>query len=193
MKFKPTEKAGGLVVEFRPQETQFPPLAAEETRGALPVFKLKKILVPVDFSECSRKALGYAVPLAEQFGAELTLLHVAASNPPVAQLGPADEVALEEARKQLESLQARIGAAVPSHSVLRVLRTGRLHLEIIRAAEEMGIDLIVLSTHGHRGVARVLMGSTTEKVVRYAGCPVLVVREHQHEFVADAAGRLEEQ
>ncbi len=180
MKFKPTDKAGGLVVELGPREAGLPPLRAETQ----PAFKLKKILVPVDFSECSKKALAYAIPLAEEFGAELTLLHVAASLPPIPEWESGDVVAVDEAVKQLKALHESVGATLPPPRVHEVVRTGAPGEEIIRAAQEMGIDLIVLSTHGHTGLARVIMGSTAERVVRHAGCPVLVVREHEHEFVA---------
>jgi universal stress protein A len=183
MKFKPTEKAGGLVVELQPQESRLPAPEVEEQARVLPAFKLKKILVPVDFSACSRKALEYAIPLAEQFGAELTLLHVLPSSPPVPELGPVDVVGIDDATQELEALQASVRTAVPSQSVLRIVRTGDPQVEIIRVARQRGIDLIVLSTHGRTGLSRVLLGSTAEKVVRHAPCPVLVVRQQEHEFV----------
>lgn len=181
MKFKPTEQAGGLVVEMGPQEARLP--AAETEERARAAFRLKKILVPVDFSECSRKALDYAIPLAEQFGAELVLLHVTPANPPVPELGPVDVVGIDEATQGLAELQASVSTAIASHSVQRVVRTGEPHTEIVRVAAERGIDMIVLSTHGRTGLSRVLLGSTAEKVVRHAPCPVLVVREREHEFI----------
>lgn len=183
MKFKPTEKTGGLMVELGPRESRLPSSAAEERARALPIFKLNKILVPVDFSECSKKALEYALPLAEQFGAELTLLYVTPSSPPVPELGPLELVDLEDAVKALKELQASASTALHSHSVQRLVRTGEPHAEIIRVAAEQGMDLIVLSTHGRTGLSRMLLGSTAEKVVRHARCPVLVVREREHEFV----------
>jgi universal stress protein A len=179
MKFKPTDKAGEMVVELGPRETQLP---AQEERGTLPVFKLKKVLVPVDFSGCSEKALAYALPLAEQFEAELVLLHVMWPYVAVPEMGPVDVETIDDARKALESLGRSIHEPVRYHTVLR---TGLPHVEIIQAAKELGIDLIILSTHGRTGLARAVMGSTAEKVVRHAGCPVLVVREHEHEFLAE--------
>ncbi len=74
---------------------------------------------------------------------------------------------------------------VRAQAVVRVVRQGEPYLEILSVARELGMDLIILSTHGRTGLARVLMGSTTEKVVRHADCPVLVVREHEHEFLAE--------
>ena len=86
MKFKPTNKPGGVVVELGPKEAQLPVTSAERETAALPVFKLKKILVPVDFSDCSNKALQYAIPFAKQFDAELTLLHVVQPYLPVPEI-----------------------------------------------------------------------------------------------------------
>jgi universal stress protein A len=185
MKFKPSDKAGGLLVELGPREAQLPPLGAGKTAGTLSVFKLRRILVPVDFSDCSKKALQYAIPFAKQFGADLMLLSVVPPNPPIAEMGPVDVVSIDDARKELEALRGIVGVTVSVHSVLR---TGEPHVEIIRAAAELAIDLIILSTHGRTGVARVLMGSTAEKVVRFAGCPVLVVREQEHDFVGGGTG-----
>lgn len=182
MRFKPIERGGGIVVELGRSEGHLPSVAAQEVTGALPLFKLKKILVPVDFSDCSKRALGYAIAFARQFDAELTLLHVVPINPPISEMGSVDLVTVEEARKDLEEVQAMVGPAVASHTVVR---QGEAHFEITRAAKELGSDLVILSTHGRSGLARVLMGSTAEKVVRHAGCPVLVVREHEHEFIAD--------
>jgi universal stress protein A len=185
MKFKPTDKAGGVVVELGPQERQLPPLTAEQGVGALPVFKLKKILVPVDFSACSKKALQYAIPFAKQFDSELVLLHVLQPAAPMLEMPPVDMESVEDATKELKELQGTIHDAVQSSTVLRL---GTPHMEIIAAAKELHGDLIILSTHGRSGLERVLLGSTAEKIVRHASCPVLVVREHEHEFIADSGG-----
>lgn len=148
-----------------------------------PIFRLKKVLVPVDFSKCSLKALQYAIPFVRQFGAELTLLHVIT---PVVLLhasealpqGTAESTAC--AQQSLEDLRSSLD---PGISAKTVVRTGSAHLEILDAAKELDIDLAILSTHGHTGLGHFLMGNTVEKVVRRIGCPVLVVREHEHEFI----------
>ncbi len=183
MKFKPTDKAGGVVVELGPRETQLPPLTAEQTIGALPMFKLKKILVPVDFSVCSKKALQYAIPFAKQFAAELILLHVIQPYPPMPEMGPVDMDSIEDAKRELAEVRGSIHEAVQSSTVLR---QGPPAVRIVEAAKELGCDLIILSIHGRSGLGRFLLGSTAEKVVRHAGCPVLVVREHEHEFIVDS-------
>jgi len=68
-----------------------------------------------------------------------------------------------------------------------VVREGEPYAQIVAAAKELGIDLIVLSTHGRTGLAHVFMDSTAEKVVRYAPCPVLIVRQQEHEFLTQDA------
>jgi universal stress protein A len=182
MKIKPAEKSGGVIVELGRGEAQLPPLSGEEMTPALPNFTLKQILVPVDFSECTEKALSYAVPFARQFGAILTLLHVV--EPPYL---PASEMGVlvdvetkDDAQKELEALHARLVESVRCQTMTR---KGSAEHEIIDAAKELGSDLIILGTHGRTGVERLLMGSTAEKVVRRAGCPILIVRPHEHDFI----------
>lgn len=178
MKIKPTSKTGGVLVEIGPQESF--PSPSLFSPDPLPAFSLKTILVPVDFSECSKKALQYAIPFARQFGAELKLLHVVEPYPAVPEMGPYDLDNINDGKAQLEAFRQAIGDAVPASTSLR---TGMPHLEIAEAAKDLGIDLIILSTHGRSGLARMLLGSTAEKVVRHAPCPVLIVRESEREFV----------
>jgi len=165
-----------MVMELGPGEASLPDA---------PVFQLKKILVPVDFSECSLKALQYAVAFARQFGAELSLLHVVEAYLPVPEMGAVDVALIqsqmrEAAEKELEKLRQSLDAEVSPKAVLRL---GNPYLETIRAAKELDTDVIILSTHGRTGLAHVFMGSIAENVVRHAPCPVLVVREQEHEFV----------
>jgi nucleotide-binding universal stress UspA family protein len=150
---------------------------------------LRRILVPTDFSKYSQAALTYATSFAEKFGAELHLLHVVQDlalfipdaitvtppiTPPVEQLTAAVRGALDRViqENQLQRL-----------SVHPQVREGTPFHEIIRFARDQNIDLIVMGTHGHSGLAHVLLGSVTEKVVRKAPCPVLTVRHPEHEFV----------
>jgi len=150
-------------------------------------FHIKSVLVPLDFSEESKKALAYAVPFAEQFGAKLTLLHVVE---PVATPGFAASfpLALENdklmavCKGKLEHL-IKEQAIDPKLVEKALVRCGRSFHEIAEAARTLKVDLIVISTHGYRGLKHALLGSTTERVVRHAPCPVLVVREREHEFV----------
>jgi nucleotide-binding universal stress UspA family protein len=147
-----------------------------------PAFQLKKILVPIDFSECSKKALQYAIPFARQFGAELILLHLVQQYPEVTDEIPMALAPVEDIQTDLEALRKMVGDTVPSQALVQL---GDPRVEITKAAKELSADLIILSTHGRTGLERVLLGSTAEKVVRHAGCPVLVVRELEHEFIAE--------
>ena len=153
-------------------------------------FHLKRILVPVDFSKCSHKALRYAIPFAKQFQAELILLHVI---PPVVVMQTPDmgsaqgliQESAETARQNLEELRRALGDGIPTKGMVR---TGSPHVEILDAAKDLDTDLIILSTHGRTGLSHILLGATAEKVVRRASCPVLIVREHEHEFVTVEEG-----
>ena len=176
-------KTAGEVLESNLDVGAHSPSESGKAAEVLPVFQLKRILVPVDFSKCSLKALQYAIPFARQFGAELTLLHVI--SPAVvlqtSELAPQGiSEATAAAKEGLEELRKTVGPEIASRSLVR---NGSPHIAIIDAAKELDIDLIILSTHGSTGLRHVLLGSTVEKVVRRAGCPVLIVREHEHEFI----------
>ena len=150
------------------------------------LLKLKSILVPLDFSETAQKALVYACKFAEQFGAKIILLAVV--EPFVSPDFAAFPLVMEP-EKVTRATQARLDtlikkAGLPRRLIERTLvRHGSPFYEITEAARTLKVDLIVLTTHGHSGLKRVLLGSTAERVVRHAPCPVLVVREHEHEFV----------
>ena len=176
MKFKPTSKTGGVVVELGPLENQFPTATAEKAP-----FRLKSILVPIDFSECSEKTLQYAVPLAKQFGAELALLHVVQPYPAVPEMAPVDVESIQDAKKKLAEVKQTIDKSISTKALVRL---GSPEREIVDGAREYASDLIIIATHGRTGLARVFLGSTTEHVVRQAPCPVLVVREREREFVS---------
>jgi len=195
MKIKPTPKRGRVVVEVDREEERL--LSQGSTSASVREFALRSILVPIDFSDCSRKALQYAVPLARQFGSRLLLVHVMPVHYFVgSEFGPVDvpvpqQEMRENSERALERLaREEIGDAVPVST--RVCR-GQPVQEIVAVAREESVDLILLSTHGHTGLKHVLLGSVAENVVRYAPCPVLVVREHQREFVeASPTGRRKE-
>jgi nucleotide-binding universal stress UspA family protein len=189
MKIRPTKKSGGVVVELKRTEAMVPGAAPRASTEPLPIFKLRRILVPVDFSECSRKALQYAVPFARQFEASLVLLHVVHPYLPVPEMSTVDSGLIEtqmraDGTKALAALKKSLADEVPSETALRV---GNPQLEITRAVRDLGIDLIILATHGRSGLAHIFLGSVAERVVRHAPCPVLVVREGEHEFVGPRA------
>lgn len=146
--------------------------------------QIRKILVPIDFSDSSRAALEYAAGLARPFAATIDLLHVwqapafigAMTVPEV----PATEAAMVELvkknaeevcarfasdaeRRGLPVREARCEPGVPAHTIVQVAKDGKY-------------DLVVVGTHGRTGLSHVLMGSVAEVVVRHAPCPVLSVR-----------------
>ena len=150
------------------------------------LLKLKNILVPIDFSWPSKKALEYAVPFARQFGAKITLLFIL--DPPVytgdigyVPMEMDNEGSLKAATKKLEELADQ--AMEPDLLEQTLVRTGRPFQEITDIARRLNTDLIIIATHGYTGLKHVLLGSTVERVVRIAPCPVLTVREEEHEFV----------
>ncbi len=142
---------------------------------------IRSILVPIDFSIHSKNALRYAVPLARQFGASVHLIYVVEPTIYPADLGfgqvvlPGVEDELrEKGGEELQSLIAKeIGRGVTASFVVR---TGNPHQEILREAAEKHVDLIVVATHGHSGVEHMLFGSTADRIVRHAKCPVLSIR-----------------
>ncbi len=152
------------------------------------VLKLKSILAPVDFSPPSQKAIHYALSFAEQFEAKVTLLYVVEPAVYPTEFGyvPAEIDKLyrtmdESAREKLATLAEK---QVPANLRAQTLvRLGQPYREICEAAKELGVDLIVIATHGYTGLKHTFLGSTAEKVVRHAPCPVLVVREREHDFV----------
>jgi nucleotide-binding universal stress UspA family protein len=180
MKTKPASSRGKGVAELRRQQrcllTEVCP------------HKLKQILVPIDFSDCSRKALRYAVPVAERFGAQILLLYVIETTVLPTEVGyvPAEvkRTGIDSVQAALEELARRTEQALGTHFVRQTtVRNGIPWQEITTAARALDVDLIVLSTHGYTGIKHILMGSTAERVVQHAPCPVLVVREREHEFV----------
>ena len=143
--------------------------------------RFKKILVPVDFSKCSDKAVSYAREFAAQHRGELLLLHVVepiaypveVGFPSLAALPPANDYERVR-RERLATLHKRVSASGAKASAK--LRVGKPYFEITRAAKEFAVDLIIISTHGHTGLSHVFLGSTAERVVRHAECPVLTIR-----------------
>lgn len=147
---------------------------------------IKKILFATDFSECAKAAQDYAAALAEQFQAELHVLHVM---PDIAMMMPDPGTALSlpqnylldlktEAQKSLDKLLP--DASKRGISAVRNVRMGNPFVEIVKYAEENGIDLIVVGTHGRGALMHLLLGSVAEKIVRKAKCPVLSVRPPGH-------------
>jgi universal stress protein A len=149
-------------------------------------FRIRRILVPTDFSESAENALNYALCLNKLCHAEILLLHVfelpeyisLLSEQPTLSPEKSDEV-LEEAKKRavakLEDAVAR--RADEGSIIITSLAIGVPFEEIVKFAVEKQIDLIVISSHGRTGLMHLLLGSTTERVVLRAPCPVVVVNQ----------------
>lgn len=143
-----------------------------------------KILHPTDFSESAEQARAQAIRLARALGAEIILFHVSVETPLYAEgmlaAGTVQKVYESQRKWAEEALEARSAemraAGVPVRWKLTV---GLPFDAIVRAAEEEGADMIVMGTHGRRGLEGLLLGSVANKVVRLAGCPVLTVRERK--------------
>jgi nucleotide-binding universal stress UspA family protein len=152
----------------------------------VPPLLFKRIVCAIDFSDCSMHALNYAMSLAQEADAHLTVVHVIELPPDVSRevhetvlAGPRslrEYIALAE-----EDRRARLKDAIPDTvraycAVDTVLPTGKPYLEILRVAQEQKADLIVVGIHGRGPVDRLLFGSTAHHLVRQASCPVLTLR-----------------
>jgi nucleotide-binding universal stress UspA family protein len=149
----------------------------------------KDVLVPTDFSEPSLAALAYGRELARSFGATLHILHVADGT--VATAGPEFFAAAPITQAEIENAAWRqLDALLPVREAieLRVQKEVRAWSSpaaaIVEYADTNDIDLIVMGTHGRNALARLLMGSVAERVVRTSSCPVLTVRA-RHRAAAD--------
>ncbi len=163
---------------------------------AVSPFHLKRILVPTDFSAPSARALAYGAAFARQFRAELIALHVhdqVVSSP--AHSSAVETLQLlesihrslrDEMEKFAEPLLVSGGETLPCRFLVV---DGAAADGIVQTAKEEQADLLVIATHGRTGLKHILLGSVAEKVVRLAPCPVLVVREHEQEFI-DLPGKL---
>jgi nucleotide-binding universal stress UspA family protein len=176
----------GSTAERVVQHSQCPVFVVREKKQrskARPWPSINTILVPVDFSSCSREGLRYAIEFANEVGAKVTLLHATYLGYIYSSEGTAiyDVPGLQEAARKNAERQMR--------KVVRAAKFGRVKyeiaftdgspaLDICAFAKNHAIDLIITSTHGLTGLKHVLIGSTAEQVVRHAACPVLVVPSH---------------
>jgi nucleotide-binding universal stress UspA family protein len=162
--------------EMSPKEE--PVKATAPAPKKLPPLALKTIVCPVDFSACSDNAFQLACNLAKEQGARVIVVHVT-SVPDLAYTGygiPAGNLAREDYLAEARQNLGKIHAPDKGLALERRLEDGDPGGEVVRVATETGADLIVMGTHGHKGVAHVLMGSVADKVVRKAPCPVLTLK-----------------
>jgi nucleotide-binding universal stress UspA family protein len=149
---------------------------------------LRKIMVPTDFSESAKNALRYGCSFAQEYKAALLVLHVVET----AAVGYASDlfpVPMTDVFRELETFAKTelraIAAEIRSRglAVEDLIAQGKPSTEIIRLASEKEVDMIVLGAHGKGVLDQAIFGSTTERVVRRAPCPVLTCRVKEHEFV----------
>lgn len=134
--------------------------------------KLKRILAPTDFSELSANGVRYACRLAKDTGAEIVIFNVDVLD----ESNRIDKREMDEHRKRLADFVAEnVGDAGAGLKMRQVVDAGQPFGAIVDCAEREGVDLIVMSSHGRSGLSRMLIGSVTDKLLRAAPCPVLVV------------------
>ena len=139
---------------------------------------IRRVLCPVDFSEPSRRALHHAVAVAGRYDCELHVLHVIQDVMPAAIAWHAHPSprSLTEVRHLTWNVFDEFVAPTQARPVMtQMVREGRPYCEIVDYAAEVRADLIVMATHGATGLDRVILGSTTERVLRTAGCPVMTI------------------
>jgi len=179
MKLKAARRSGTVALHVSRKEAAFPPIA-------LPDFHLKRILAPIDFSESSRKAAIYAAAFARQFSAEVLLLHVLETLPPPPPMMVLESEALDprfikETEKHVGRWRDEMLSGVIARTIVRSATVA--YKEILEVAREQNVDLIIAGTLGRTGLAHLFIGSTAERLVRHAPCPVLIVREREKDFV----------
>lgn len=156
------------------------------------MIQIKNILFPTDFSKFSELGLKYALSLSSEYGAKLYILHVI-QPPPEAYQQYLEATPIQVYEKQVESIVSKkLSVLVSQEDQEKVptellLRRGSPFMEIIRIAKEKSIDLIIIPTHGRTGLQHDLFGSTAEKVIRWAPCHVLCIKNPEHPFVSPFA------
>lgn len=145
------------------------------------MINLRKILVTTDLSDHSAAAFEYAFSLGLLYAARMYVLYVAENASPLFGRFAPDIAAPPEAGNVEEAAMTRLAAFIAAHGgtdrkVMAVVRIGNAEQEILRYAQEEGIDLIVMATHGWTGLQHLLLGSVAERVVRRSPVPVLTVK-----------------
>ncbi len=140
------------------------------------------ILITTDLSDTSVLAFGPGLDLARKFGSRVLVVHVVEDQLPAYMdeftAVPVDAILEAQTRRATDDLEKFLQAHLPKDvEAERIVVHGVAHLEIARVAEERNVDLICMATHGRGFVAHALFGSTTERLLRKAPCPVLTIRE----------------
>ena len=151
------------------------------------MIRIKRILVPVDLSEFANHALAYARELASAYDAEVHLLHVVEPQWMLSAGGTAapeyDAAGLDRFVADGEAYLERLEGGLEGIGTRTEVAVGVPHVQIVEYARREEIDIIVQATHGRTGIKHVRIGSVAERVVQMAPCPVLTVKNPEHEFV----------
>jgi nucleotide-binding universal stress UspA family protein len=140
---------------------------------------IQAVVVPVDFSEESRAAIDRAMELVDGDATRVHVIHV------LAQMSPADpgvywgEISDDNRARHVEEAMVEQGLHKEISSMHRKVIFGDAGFRIARYAQDIDADLVVIPSHGRTGLKRLLIGSVAERVIRYAHCPVLVLRSHR--------------
>lgn len=151
------------------------------------MINLKKILCPVDFSDCSKIALDYSVSLAKKYEAQILILHVVETTFPdpeyIAICEDMEKIHTQLA-KQAETKISKLKETLTDENIktTSIISTGKPFVEIIKCAKKNNVDLIVIGSHGQSGLSHILFGSTADKVIRKSPCGVLTVKHPDHLF-----------
>jgi universal stress protein A len=136
---------------------------------------LRKILAPTDFSDLSARGVRYACQLAKDVGAELVIINVVILD----ETNTIDKQEVAKRKQRLDDFVAQIPNLGANPKIGKVVVAGQPYGAILDCADSERIDLIVMSSHGRSGLSRMLIGSVTDKILRGAPCPVLVVPSDQ--------------
>jgi nucleotide-binding universal stress UspA family protein len=183
----------GSTAERVVRHSPFPVLVVRQKKQELPArrtFTARRILVPVDFSSCSREGLQYAAGFAKEVGAKIILLHAtylgyiySSEGNAIYNVRAMQAAARESAERQMRELvrEVKFGRV----KLENIFTEGSPVLDICAFAKDHDVDLIITSTHGFTGLKHVLIGSIAEQVVRRAPCSVLVVPSHPQARMAN--------
>ena len=184
------------IIKFVSKSPELPLIAAQKsprdsTQPTASFFRdplgLANIVVPLDLSLESLRALDFAQPLAKRFGARVHLVHVYEGAHQFSTIATSPLLWSEGEGKRHLADEVELNFGTRPQREDCHLRVGKPPREIIAAAEELKADLIVMATHGRNGFRHLTLGSTTEKIIRSANCPVLIVRETSRGPVKTAA------
>lgn len=142
---------------------------------------IKEIVAPVDLEDHTEKVAEYAAYVAERLSANLTLLHVVELLRPIGDMVLGSTTVEEYNKKRLTYAKEKIGKLVAGYPGCKgVVVAGDIVDEVIDFAKGKNADLVIIGTHGSKGLEKLLLGSVAERVVKYSHCPTLVMNPYKH-------------